>query len=93
MNKMIIVLLVALLSGCGPKHKIYAIDKEDMLRVPVAGARIEWDDTGDIPGDLWHTNEPGWFISDELLKQVYDAEAQEDLTPSLWDRIWKGLGL
>jgi hypothetical protein len=97
MNKYMIVILFLLLTGCGPKYRIYAIDKEDMLFVPVPGAKIEWDDTvydgNDIPGDLWFTTSPGWFISEKTLAQVYDAEAQEDLTPSIWDRIWRGLGL
>lgn len=93
MRYIVTLLIVIMIAGCAPKHKIYAIDKEDMIRVPVAGARIEWNDTNDIPGDLWYTNEPGWFISDEILQKVYDAEAQEDLTPNIWDRIWKGLGL
>ena len=77
MNKYVFILL--LIVGCSePRNKIYAIDKEDMLRVPVANARIEWDDTNDIPGDLWFTNEPGWFISDEILKQVYEKKYSDE---------------
>ena len=97
MNKLriliIIIVLSACLVGCGPRNRIFAINKEDMFRVPVANARIEWDDTDGMPGDLFYTGKPGWFISDDILKQVYDAEAQEDLNPTIWDRMWKGLGL
>ena len=91
MKKLFIVTLL-LVAGCSAPYRIVAINQQDMFRIP-ANARVEWQDSKDVDGDLFFTDKPGWFICDDVLNKIYEVEAQEDITPSIWDRLWKAMGL
>lgn len=48
---------------------------------------------GELAGDVKYTEDWGYFISRDILDKVLAIQAEEDLSMTIWERIWKGLGL